>query len=333
MLYLARLLVGLLLLLMPARAVIAGLPEPTPGGRYVRARVAALEQPIVYNRFGSFNPYGAIYALMRDIVDEDGKPAGPATRPGHARLRAEKRPRPLVLRANVGDILIVELTNLLAPTQPDLDRCREALPYRDRQQQDGLQRSEGRERCSWRPTGPDAHFAELVDEEATEAERRGEDGARPPRRNADRRDDERFAGHDRTVNGDWPLTRTVSFAVPGLEAVSCDGSAAPPADRATGIEAIGVGETQKYCFRLRREGTFVFSSLGAPAGGEGDGGSLSHGLFGAINVQPFGSRAYRSQVTKKVLDQAWPRNQAGERLILDYEAVQEAGFTHEPGWR
>ena len=144
MLYLARLLVGLLLLLMPARAVIAGLPEPTPGGRYVRARVAALEQPIVYNRFGSFNPYGAIYALMRDIVDEDGKPAGPATRPGHARLRAEKRPRPLVLRANVGDILIVELTNLLAPTQPDLDRCREALPYRDRQQQDGLQRSEGR---------------------------------------------------------------------------------------------------------------------------------------------------------------------------------------------
>ena len=318
---------GLLLaLLVPVRAATAGLPEPAPGGRYVRAQVAALEQPIVYNRFGSFNPYGTIYALLRDVVDEEGDPADPATRPGHARLRDGKRPRPLVLRANVGDILIVELTNLLARAQPDLDRCREAPPYRDRpQRKDGFQRDEGDRRCSWRPTGSHAHFDELVDEEAAEAEEREEDGPRTTR-DGEFRDDERFADHDRTVNGDWPLTRTVSFAVPGLEAVSCDGSATAPGDRATGIEAIDVGQTQQYCFRLRREGTFVFSSLGAPAGGEGDGGSLSHGLFGAINVQPPGSQSYRSQVSREVLAQAWPAkgnpsNETEKRPPLDYEAV------------
>src|SRR4030095_16334823 len=35
--------------------------------------------------------------------------------PGKVRLRADKRPRPLVLRMNVGDCLQIDFQNLLAP--------------------------------------------------------------------------------------------------------------------------------------------------------------------------------------------------------------------------
>ena len=39
-------------------------------------------------------------------------------------------------------------------------------------------------------------------------------------------------------------------------------------------------------------------------GGEGDSGSISAGLFGAVNVEPAGSVWYRSQVTRDDLDLA-----------------------------
>jgi hypothetical protein len=286
----------------PARA---DLPEPAPGGRYVYASVAALEQPIFYNRFGSFNPYGTIYALLRNVVNEDGQPATTESPPGRVRLHDKRRPRPLVLRGNVGDILIVDFVNLLAPRQPDLDRCRGVPPYAP---PGGWQtRSEG-EDCDWRRP-----YATLEDEAG--------DGA-----------DEAVR-----VNGNWPLTRTASIAAPGLEAVRCDGTAAAPEDLATGMRPVGPGESARYCYRLRREGTFLFSSLGAPAGGEGDGGSLSHGLFGAINVQPTGSRWYRSQVAASDLEAAKHSAEqkaaasAGQKgadyvkPVIDYEAVGEAG--------
>lgn len=78
----------------------------------VKARVVAIDQPYTYNRFGAFNPIGEIYALERDVVPVDkSKPIGP----GNARLRKDKRPRPLVLRVNKGQCLEVTFTNLLAP--------------------------------------------------------------------------------------------------------------------------------------------------------------------------------------------------------------------------
>lgn len=282
----------------------ADLPEPAPGGRYVYASVAALEQPIFYNRFGSFNPYGTIYALLRDVVDEHGRPVTTASPPdrvrGRVRLHDKRRPRPLVLRGNVGDILIVDFVNLLAPRQPDLDRCRGVSPYVP---PDGLQTRADGDDCDWRPP-----YATLEDEAG--------DGA-----------DEAHS-----VNGNWPLTRTASIAAPGLEAVRCDGTAAAPEDLATGMRPVGPGESTRYCYRLRREGTFLFSSLGAPAGGEGDGGSLSHGLFGAVNVQPTGSRWYRSQVGADVLAatmrSAGRRAKGAVRPVIDYEAVDEAGVPH-----
>ncbi|WP_437738871.1 multicopper oxidase domain-containing protein [Sorangium sp. So ce1335] len=95
-----------------------GLGEHPASGRTVYADVVALDQVYVYNRFGSFNPAGMIYALERDVV-----PIDPHKRlgPGNARLRDGKRPRPLVLRVNAGDTLRIKFTNLLAPAdeRPD----------------------------------------------------------------------------------------------------------------------------------------------------------------------------------------------------------------------
>ncbi|WP_433927395.1 multicopper oxidase domain-containing protein [Sorangium cellulosum] len=87
-------------------------------GRTVYADVVAIDQVYVYNRFGSFNPAGMIYALKRDVVPiHPHEPLGP----GNARLRDGKRPRPLVLRVNVGDTLRIKFTNLLRPAnrRPD----------------------------------------------------------------------------------------------------------------------------------------------------------------------------------------------------------------------
>lgn len=219
------------------RALAAGLAflvlgpwQPAPGqpvvplarsavdepARVIVARVAAIEQPIVYNRFGSFDPAGMIFALERDLVEVDGG----GTR--LARLRPDKRPRPLVLRGNVGDELVVELTNRLPALQPNFDPLRGELSRH----------------------GPTA-------------------GVCP--------------------GADWPCTRTASIVVHGVPTLGAT-------DRERGLEPIAPGERQTYRFRLEREGAFLFSSLGAPAGGEGDGGSLTHGLFGVIVVEPAGSR-------------------------------------------
>ena len=92
----------------------------TAQARTITAKVVALDQPFFYNRLGAVNPAGMIYALKRDVVDAAGVPlteplANPA--PGQVSLRPDKRPRPIVLRMNVGDVLAVEFTNLLDPNR------------------------------------------------------------------------------------------------------------------------------------------------------------------------------------------------------------------------
>ena len=44
--------------------------------RTVCADVVALDQTLVYNRFGSFNPFGMIFALRRDVVPAGMDEAG-----------------------------------------------------------------------------------------------------------------------------------------------------------------------------------------------------------------------------------------------------------------
>lgn len=89
-----------------AAPVSAPKPAPAPPQcqRNITADVVAIPQPIMLNRLGAAIPSGMIFALRRDTVGELGK-----------QLRADKRPRPLVLRANVGDCLTIKFENSIPP--------------------------------------------------------------------------------------------------------------------------------------------------------------------------------------------------------------------------
>ncbi len=84
--------------------------------RNLVANVVALDQPLMFNRLGAQNVNGMIYALRRDVVDDNevSLAQGGAAVPGKVTLRPDKRPRPLVLRVAAGDCLTVNLQNLLA---------------------------------------------------------------------------------------------------------------------------------------------------------------------------------------------------------------------------
>ena len=86
--------------------------------RTVKAEVVALDQALIYNRLGAINPAGMIYALKRDVVPID--PAKGLV-PGNVQLRPDKRARPIALRMNTGDCLVINFTNLLAPDAADVN--------------------------------------------------------------------------------------------------------------------------------------------------------------------------------------------------------------------
>src|SRR5215213_7311343 len=87
-------------------------PSPTPAcARTIKADVVSLDQAIMYNRLGTVNPGGMIYALKKDLVAIDPVKGLVA---GNVRLRSDKRPRPIVLRMNSGDCLRITFTNLLS---------------------------------------------------------------------------------------------------------------------------------------------------------------------------------------------------------------------------
>ena len=84
----------------PAKA-----PQPAPVcNRHLSADVVALPQPLMLNRLGASVPDGLIFALRSDTVMVSG---------GYLQLKSYKRPRPIVLRANVGDCLAITFTNAI----------------------------------------------------------------------------------------------------------------------------------------------------------------------------------------------------------------------------
>jgi hypothetical protein len=86
-----------------------------------------------------------------------------------------------------------------------------------------------------------------------------------------------------------------------------------------------VGQWATYTLYADREGEHVLNSEGTTVGGEGDGGQINPGLFGAIIVEPRGARWYRSQVTRADLALATTGTTAGGYPIINYEAVYPAG--------
>jgi manganese oxidase len=110
--------IGVLVLVLFAVSVSAKAQTPTCN-RTISADVVALDQVFFWNRLGAVEPQGMIFALKRDVV-----PINPALGlvAGNVQLRADKRPRPIALRMNVGDCLQINFTNLLNPTPVDQEQ-------------------------------------------------------------------------------------------------------------------------------------------------------------------------------------------------------------------
>ena len=89
------------------------------GSRTITADVVALDQAFYNNRLGSFQAGGMIFALRSDVVANDGSQT---LTEGNVMLRSDKRPRPMVLRMNVGDCLQINFQNLLAKV-PWVEGC------------------------------------------------------------------------------------------------------------------------------------------------------------------------------------------------------------------
>jgi manganese oxidase len=108
----------LLIAMMLPLLATAQAPPPTTCQRQITAQVVALDQPFFLNRLGAFEATGMMFALKRDIIPISGT----TLTPGNVQLRPDKRPRPLVLRMNVGDCLTITFTNLLAQPRKDADQ-------------------------------------------------------------------------------------------------------------------------------------------------------------------------------------------------------------------
>jgi hypothetical protein len=270
MLRLARIFSSVVLLLAFAASAQTSVPS---GGRQLVAEVVAIDQVILLNRLGAALPQGMIFVLKSDVVPSDcysgghdctAAPHAPFDlKAGQVILRREKRPRPIVLRANVGDTLTIRFWNLLNPDTS-------ALP-----------------------------------------------GA-----------------------GLLPATRTASMHLMGMEWAKSntdDGSMAGAnpsslASPATG----GTGSTPPTIYHLHAKGagSFLLYSQAAPMGGFAglvDGAQLASGLFGAVNIEPAGSRFYRSQVTKQDLDYASTARTSDGHPIINYEAKYPASAGDRAG--
>jgi hypothetical protein len=220
--------------------VLAGLWTATEAqaqatGTCLKAEVVALDQVYFWNRLGAFEPQGQMYALKHDVVHTSqnevlcGMPKL-ALSAGQVKLRRNKRPRPLVLRMNVGQCMDVVFTNYLAAVAKDNQSATRKASVHVQ----GL---------NYRVNGADG--------------------------------------------GMWLGT-------------DLNGQVAP-------------GGTITYRLFAEKEGTYLmYNGAAMTGGGEGEGATISTGLFGAVTVEPAGSRFFRSQVTEEELRNA---NTGG---VIDY---------------
>lgn len=128
-----------------------------------------------------------------------------------------------------------------------------------------------------------------------------------------------------------PATRTASFHVMGMQPKDIISDASNVGNNPSGLAA--PGESKTYTFYAQKEGTFFAYSTAVTTGGEGDGGSLAYGLFGAVNVENKGSEWYRSQVTAQDLALAASnatKSNGKYYPVIDYNAVYPAVETRKP---
>lgn len=138
------------------------------------------------------------------------------------------------------------------------------------------------------------------------------------------------AGNDVVaLSPDLPFTRHASMHVNGLYYVGSIGS--DGANVGMNSPSLAApGETKIYTWYAKAEGTYFMYSMGTIGGGEGDGGQLGLGLFGAVNVEPPGSTWYRSQVSAPDMQRASNgRSTTIGTPILDYEPFRMVSASNE----
>lgn len=121
--------------------------------------------------------------------------------------------------------------------------------------------------------------------------------------------------------GEQPATRQTSVHVVGMQLVGGIASDGSNVGR-NASSLVAPGGSRTYTLYAEREGTYFLYGNGATTGGEGDGGSISAGLFGAVNVEPHNSEYYRSQVDRDAMTLANTSTING-LPILDYDAVYD----------
>jgi hypothetical protein len=133
-----------------------------------------------------------------------------------------------------------------------------------------------------------------------------------------------------------PATRTASIHAVGLnlKTILDDGSNVGTNQSSL----VAPGNSITYTLYAEKEGNHLLYSTAATTGGEGDGGSLPMGLFGAVNIEPKGAEWYRSQVTEQDLQLAQKKNTNGSPMtttagqpVLNYDAVYPTGSTRPAG--
>src|ERR1044071_215173 len=244
--------------------------------RTVKADVVAFDQVIFYNRFGSFDPGGMMFALRRDVVAIDtSRPIGP----GNVQLRPDKRPRPLVLRMNEGDCIQVTFTNML-DARADVGNLQFANA----------------------PAKQPYFQGPVTDPETGQV--------------AD--------GDVKLSQNDTPATRNASIHVNGLDLIGGIGSDGSNVGNNTS-SLVAPGNSTIYTLYGAKQGQYFLYSTAATSGGEGDGGQITHGLFGSVNVEPKNSKWYRSQVTAPQLAAATNGATPQGQPLINYEAKDATG--------
>ncbi|MBV9211569.1 MAG: hypothetical protein JOZ52_13105, partial [Acidobacteria bacterium] len=122
-------------------------------------------------------------------------------------------------------------------------------------------------------------------------------------------------------DNDSTYTRYASIHVNGMDYVNN-----PDQDDGANVgrnasSLVAPGGSKTYKLYAAKQGQYLMYSMGAPAGGEGDGGQLDLGLFGSVNVEPRNAKWYRSQVTAEQLQAATVGRNPNGTPKINYEAV------------
>ena len=120
-----------------------------------------------------------------------------------------------------------------------------------------------------------------------------------------------------------PATRDAGVHVIGLQLVGGIGSDGSNVGQ-NSSSLVSPNNSAQYTFFAEREGQHLLYSTAANTGGEGDGGQLAMGLFGAVNVEPRGATWLRSQVTGKQMEFAQTGTTPAGQPILDFNKIDSS---------